>query len=70
MSAAQHHVYPSPTRREEVRAAWEGEGGVRAAAFVEALGWTEENGGSHVVGSAANRVVRHTLHLKSFFLFC
>lgn len=53
-----------------MRAAWEGEGGVRAAAFVEALGWTEENGGSHVVGSAANRVVRHTLHLKSFFLFC
>ena len=50
-----------------MRAAWEGEGGVRAVAFVEALGWTEENGGSHVVGTAANRVVRHTLHLIFFF---
>ncbi|KAF8493286.1 terpenoid cyclases/protein prenyltransferase alpha-alpha toroid [Russula emetica] len=56
MSAAQHHVYPSPTRREEVRAAWEGEDGVRTAVFAEALCWTEEGGGSHVVGSAANRV--------------
>lgn len=34
-------------------------------AFVEALGWIEESGGSHVVGSAANRVVRHILLLKS-----
>ena len=58
MSAAQHHVYPSPTRREEARAAWEGEGGERAAVFAEALRWTEEDGGSHIVGSAANQVVR------------
>jgi len=56
LSAAQHRVYPSPTRREEVRAAWQGEGGVRATAFAEALCWGEEDGGSHVVGSAANRV--------------
>ena len=63
MSAAQHHVYPSPTRREEVRAAWEGENGVRAAVFAEALCWTEEGGGSHIVGSAANRVVGHSLPL-------
>ena len=65
MSAAQHHVYPSPTRREEVRAAWEGEGGVRTTVFAEALCWTEEDGGSHIVGSAANRVVRHLLPLWS-----
>jgi hypothetical protein len=63
MSAAQHHMYPSPTRREEVRAAWEGEDGVRTAVFAEALCWTEEDGGSHVVGSAANGVVRHFLPL-------
>ncbi|KAH9990916.1 terpenoid cyclases/protein prenyltransferase alpha-alpha toroid [Russula vinacea] len=56
LSAAQHHVYPSRARREEVRAAWEGEDGVRAAAFAEALCWTEENGGSYIVGSAANRI--------------
>jgi hypothetical protein len=59
LSAAQHHVYPSPTRREEVRAAWKGEDGMRATAFSEALCWTEESGGSHIVGSAANRVVCH-----------
>ena len=58
LSAAQHHVYPSPARREEVRAAWEGEDGVRASVFAEALCWTEEDGGSHIVGSVENRVVR------------
>jgi hypothetical protein len=57
LSSAQHHVYPSPTRRAEIRAAWNGEDGVRATAFAEALSWAEEDGGSHVVGSAANRVV-------------
>src|SRR6267154_4633957 len=61
MSAAQHHVYPSPARREEVRAAWEGEDGVRTAVFAEALCWTEEDGTSHIVGSAVNRVVRDSL---------
>jgi protein farnesyltransferase subunit beta len=57
LSAAQHHVYPSPARREEVRAAWNGEDGVRATAFAESLCWAEEDGGSYVVGSAANRIV-------------
>jgi hypothetical protein len=57
LSAAQHHVCPSPGRREEVRAAWQGEDGVRATAFAECLCWVEEEGGSYVVGSAANRVV-------------
>lgn len=56
LSAAQHRVCPSPAWRAEVRAAWKGEDGVRATAFAEALSWTEEAGGSHVVGSAANRV--------------
>lgn len=63
LSAAQHHVYPSPARREVVRAAWEGEDGLRASAFAETLSWTEEDGGSHIVGSAANRVVRHPMPL-------
>jgi protein farnesyltransferase subunit beta len=63
LSAAQHHVYPSPTRREEVRAAWKGEDGIRVSAFAESLCWVEEEGGSHVVGSAANRVVRRSLSL-------
>lgn len=57
LSAAQHRVCPSPTRRAEIRAAWNGDDGVRATAFAEALSWAEEDGGSHVVGSAANRVV-------------
>ena len=57
LSAAQHHVCPSSSRREEVRAAWQGEEGVRATAFAECLCWVEEEGGSYVVGSAANRVV-------------
>ncbi|KAI9444497.1 terpenoid cyclases/Protein prenyltransferase [Lactarius indigo] len=42
LSIAQHRVCPSP--------AW------RAEAFAEALSWTEEAGGSHILGSAANRV--------------
>lgn len=67
LSAAQHHVYPSPVRREEVRAAWEGEDGVRATAFAEALCWTEEDGGSRIVGSAANRVVRRCFPLVIAF---
>lgn len=64
LSAAQHHVYPSPARREEVRAAWKGEDGVRATAFAESLCWTEEDGGSYVVGSAANRIVSRSLLLR------
>ncbi|KAI9458704.1 terpenoid cyclases/protein prenyltransferase alpha-alpha toroid [Russula earlei] len=56
LSAAQHHVHPSPTRREEVREAWQGEEGVRATAFAEALCWVEEDGVSHVLGPAANRI--------------
>ena len=57
LSASQHRVCPSATRRAEIRAAWNGEDGVRATAFAEVLSWAEEEGGSHVVGSAANRVV-------------
>ena len=57
LSASQHRVCPSATRRAEIRAAWIGEEGVRATAFAEVLSWAEEEGGSHVVGSAANRVV-------------
>src|SRR6266851_2176172 len=64
LSAAQHHVFPSPTRREEVRSAWNGEDGVRATAFAESLCWIEEDGRSHIVGSAANRVVRRFLLLR------
>ncbi|KAI0288862.1 terpenoid cyclases/protein prenyltransferase alpha-alpha toroid [Russula brevipes] len=56
LSAAQHHVCPSLTRQEEVRTAWKGEDDVRAVAFAEALSWIEEDGGSQVVGSVANRV--------------
>lgn len=44
-----------------MRAAWQGEEGVRVTAFAEALCWGEEDGGSHIVGSAANRVVRRFL---------
>jgi hypothetical protein len=46
-----------------VRAEWKGEDGVRAAAFAEALCWVEEEGSSHIVGSAANRVVCPDLRL-------
>ncbi|KAH9956376.1 terpenoid cyclases/Protein prenyltransferase [Lactifluus volemus] len=56
LSAAQHRIRPSSTRREELRAAWKGEDGMRATAFSESLCWTEESGGSRVLGSAANRV--------------
>ena len=57
LSAAQHPIHPSPTRRKELREAWKGEDGMRSTAFSEALCWTEESGSSRVLGSAANRVV-------------
>ncbi|KAI0260116.1 terpenoid cyclases/protein prenyltransferase alpha-alpha toroid [Gloeopeniophorella convolvens] len=56
LSAAQHYMHPSPSRREEVRAAWTGADDARAAAFADILSWTEEEGVSKVVGSSANRV--------------
>ncbi|KIY49794.1 terpenoid cyclases/Protein prenyltransferase [Fistulina hepatica ATCC 64428] len=59
LSAAQHHVFPSPKRRQQVADAWtlsEGEDELRKTVFLDALWWVEEEGGSKFVGGSGNRV--------------
>ncbi|KAA1469064.1 terpenoid cyclases/Protein prenyltransferase [Dentipellis sp. KUC8613] len=61
LSAAQHRVFPSPSRKSELRAAWKSkedtaEDKFRKTVFAEALCWTEEEGTSKVIGPASNRV--------------
>jgi len=60
LSSAQHHLFPSPTRRSEVLDAWVSTSDpldeLRKSAFAEALSWSEEDGTEKVVGGQANRV--------------
>lgn len=61
LSAAQHNVYLSSARRAHVLAQWQSLPGytneeLRKTSFLEVLSWTEEEGGSHVLGGSANRV--------------
>ncbi|KAL4064662.1 terpenoid cyclases/protein prenyltransferase alpha-alpha toroid [Scleroderma yunnanense] len=61
LSTAQHNVYPSPARRADVAAAWQlhpeyPHEELRKTSFLEALSWSEEEGGSHVLGGSVNRV--------------
>ncbi|KJA22447.1 hypothetical protein HYPSUDRAFT_139271 [Hypholoma sublateritium FD-334 SS-4] len=65
LSSAQHHIYPSRVRKSQVLEAWEPSGwsllyvpneNARKVAFAELLSWTEEEGGSHIVGGKANRL--------------
>ncbi|KAH7914880.1 terpenoid cyclases/protein prenyltransferase alpha-alpha toroid [Hygrophoropsis aurantiaca] len=61
LSAAQHNVFPSPSRCAELHDAWviapdAPYNQLRQDAFAEALSWTEEEGTSHVLGGQVNRV--------------
>ncbi|KAG6916628.1 hypothetical protein DXG01_006124 [Tephrocybe rancida] len=71
LSTAQHRVSPDSARREQIRSSWDGTQshtpdlkisesrlpeGIRQNIFEDALAWTEEEGGSIVVGGAENRV--------------
>jgi protein farnesyltransferase subunit beta len=61
LSSAQHHVFPSPARRDAIRKHWKPSldstfDDLRKAAFAEALSWTEEEGTSKYVGGPVNRV--------------
>ncbi|KAI0316006.1 terpenoid cyclases/Protein prenyltransferase [Amylostereum chailletii] len=63
LSAAQHRVSPSASRRSELHAAWTPLAGspedinvFKKQAFTEALCWTEEEGGSTLIGPSSNRV--------------
>ncbi|KAG6336087.1 hypothetical protein ID866_3013 [Astraeus odoratus] len=61
LSAAQHNVYPSPARSAKVAREWRSlpdypNETLRKTSFLEALSWSEEEGGSHVLGGTANRV--------------
>ncbi|KAI9566626.1 terpenoid cyclases/protein prenyltransferase alpha-alpha toroid [Boletus coccyginus] len=61
LSAAQHTVNPLPARRAQVDQAWQ-EGSdvshqqLRRTSFADALAWSEEEGASHILGGAVNRV--------------
>lgn len=58
LSSAQHHLYPSATRRTQLQDAWESQlnDGLQKAVFTELLSWTEEEGVSKIVGGEANRL--------------
>lgn len=61
LSTAQHNVYPSPARRANVAAVWQSHPAypheeLRKTSFVDMLSWSEEEGGSHVLGGSVNRV--------------
>ncbi|CAA7266680.1 unnamed protein product [Cyclocybe aegerita] len=60
LSSAQHHVFPSKLRRSQLEAAWEAseslEEDLKKRSFTEFLSWTEEEGGSHIVGGNENRL--------------
>ncbi|KAJ7280332.1 terpenoid cyclases/protein prenyltransferase alpha-alpha toroid [Mycena rebaudengoi] len=68
LSSAQHRVFPSPTRSQELLACWratvegedreveEKEDALRRHIFTHALSYTEEEGTETIVGGAANRV--------------
>jgi protein farnesyltransferase subunit beta len=95
LSAAQHHVFPSSTRRAEIMKAWVSSSGkrtpyiyeitserkgdiidtktpeteeLRKHIFCNALSWTEEEGGSIIIGGKDNRVV--CLSLPSTLIQC
>jgi protein farnesyltransferase subunit beta len=63
LSSAQHHLYPSPTRRTQLQAAWKTQSdelsdhdALRKSVFTELLSWTEEEGVSKIVGGETNRL--------------
>jgi len=61
LSSAQHHVFPSPARRTQIRNHWKPSEDtvldeLRKSTFAEVLAWTEEEGTSKYVGGPANRV--------------
>ncbi|KAI6023487.1 terpenoid cyclases/protein prenyltransferase alpha-alpha toroid [Pisolithus marmoratus] len=56
LSTAQHNVYLSQARRAHIAAQWRSPPELRKTSFLEALSWAEEEGGSHILGSSANRV--------------
>ncbi|KAI0086016.1 terpenoid cyclases/protein prenyltransferase alpha-alpha toroid [Irpex rosettiformis] len=64
LSAAQHHMFPSGTRRKEVSEAWkDGEKPadaqltkLRHDAFVSSLSWVEEEGTAKYIGGEQNRL--------------
>ncbi|KAF8553098.1 terpenoid cyclases/Protein prenyltransferase [Imleria badia] len=69
LSTAQHNVNPLPARRAQEP--------LRRASFADALAWTEEEGTSHILGGAVNRVnpthpvfnltITHTQGIMSHF---
>ncbi|KAG6816896.1 hypothetical protein H0H87_001849 [Tephrocybe sp. NHM501043] len=63
LSTAQHRVTPDSTRCAHIHEAWDGAkaksmlpGSVRQKVFESSLAWTEEEGGSIIVGGKDNRV--------------
>ncbi|KAL9708966.1 CAAX farnesyltransferase (FTase) subunit beta [Leucoagaricus gongylophorus] len=61
LSAAQHHVYPSHSRKMDALKVWKDDdsphNAFRKAVFIDLVSWTEEEGTAKVIGpSATNRL--------------
>ncbi|PPQ87240.1 hypothetical protein CVT25_004090 [Psilocybe cyanescens] len=60
LSSAQHHVFPSQLRKQQLLEAWQASGvtndELRKRSFNEILSWTEEEGASHIFGGPENRL--------------
>ncbi|RDB18840.1 Protein farnesyltransferase subunit beta [Hypsizygus marmoreus] len=85
LSAAQHHIFLSSARRDAILDAWVANPAaspdladdIRKHVFADSLSWTEEEGGSLIVGGKDNRVnathpvfnltITHTEGLMSYF---
>ncbi|KAN0078041.1 Terpenoid cyclases/protein prenyltransferase alpha-alpha toroid [Tylopilus felleus] len=82
LSAAQHSVNPLPARRAQIDQAWQEASDaphqqLRRTSFADALAWCEEEGASHILGDAVNRVnathpvfnltITHTEGIMSYF---
>ncbi|KDQ25112.1 hypothetical protein PLEOSDRAFT_1094526 [Pleurotus ostreatus PC15] len=63
LSSAQHRMFPSVERREQLQEAWKASspddtplGKIRKETFLNSLSWTEDESASKILGGEANRV--------------
>ncbi|KAF9488111.1 terpenoid cyclases/Protein prenyltransferase [Pleurotus eryngii] len=63
LSSAQHRMFPSVERREQIREAWKAispqdtlPSKIRKETFLNSLSWTEDESASKILGGEANRV--------------
>ncbi|KAF9552177.1 terpenoid cyclases/Protein prenyltransferase [Agrocybe pediades] len=81
LSSAQHHVFPSHLRKQELLNAWtvsdKSPDDLYKSIFASFLSWSEEEGASHILGGQANRLnathpltnmtITHTENVTAYF---